>query len=356
MSTVRDAAPTSAAELAVRWQRPSVSATLPAPLRDATLATLLLTAAIYVGSGRLVHFDGALTGYCAATLVACFALSYEVSAFWRRRPSAFYGRALWHGLGKPALLLFAARRTGRDVAAQRFIARRSRVRWAAHMALAWGTLAGFAITLPLVWGWLHFDAAGERSYRAVFLGLPLLTFDTRGPFAWLVFNTLNLAAAAVIFGAGYFLVQRLRQRHEAGTTSSFHLAPLLLLLAVAATGLALPLSAAIHAPLLHRLAVAAHEATVIALLVSLPYAKLIHLFVRPLHIGAQVLRRASAASAHCASCHAPVACAEQLDGVESLLAERGFRFGEHQRLCPPCRRRRTAATHAQMLRGRFHPA
>jgi hypothetical protein len=125
---------------------------------------------------------------------------------------------------------------------------------------------------------------------------------------------------------------------------------------VAATGLALPLSAALQTPLLYRLAVAAHEATVIALLVSLPYAKLIHLFVRPLHIGAQVLRRASASSAHCASCGVPVACAEQLDGVESLLAARGLRFGEQQRLCPPCRRRRMATAHAHMLRGRFHPA
>ena len=56
--------------------------------RDATLATAVLMASIYLGSDGLAHFDTALTGYCIATVVACFALTYQVAVFWRRPPAA----------------------------------------------------------------------------------------------------------------------------------------------------------------------------------------------------------------------------------------------------------------------------
>ena len=324
--------------------------------RDAATTAALLLAAIAAGSGGFAHFDWALVGYCAATLAALTALAYQASLFWRRRPSAFYGRALLRGLRRPQSLRNVLQSGARDVGAQRFLFRRGVLRWLAHMCLSWGTLVAFGITVPLVFGWLHFEAAGASAYRVVFFSIPLLAFDVRGAFAWLVFNALNLAGVAVFAGALYFLVLRLRQRHEAGVTSAFHLAPLLILLVVAATGLALPLTGGLENRLYFRLAAIAHEAAVIVMLISLPYGKLIHVFIRPLHLGAQLVRAESVSRAHCQGCRTALGPAEQLEAVEFLLSARGFRFAGHQRLCPGCRRRGLATAHSQLLDGRFQPA
>src|SRR5690606_2332324 len=65
-----------------------------APVRDAALATAALLLAIVAGSGFLEHVDPALLGYLGATVVAFAGFTWRASAFWRRRPSAFYARAL----------------------------------------------------------------------------------------------------------------------------------------------------------------------------------------------------------------------------------------------------------------------
>ncbi len=322
--------------------------------RDATLVTALLMAAIYFGSSQLLYFDAALLGYSAATLAACFATAFEVSCFWRRRPSAFYGRALLRALTRPQQVLLVLRSAGCDIAAQQFIARRSVVRWLAHMLLSWGALVSFAITLPLVWGWVHFEAVDDHTYRAFLFALPVARFATDGAVGWLTFHALHLAAVAVVLGAGYFLATRLQLRRVAGTVEGFHIGPLLLLLAVAVTGLALPIAAGI-APWLCRAAAIVHEATVIALLAALPYGKLIHLFIRPLHLGAQLVRAASTQAASCPRCGAATAPAAQVEAVDALLTARGFRFDRHEHLCPICRRRQLTTAQTQLLGAQFQP-
>src|SRR6185295_4088415 len=84
----------------------------------------------------------------------------------------------------------------------------------------------------------------DRTYQIVFFGLPLPghQFAIDGAFGFLMFHALSLCGVAVAFGAAYFLIARWRRRGEPGATSGFHVAPLLLLLAVALTGLALQLS------------------------------------------------------------------------------------------------------------------
>src|SRR5678815_1654703 len=79
-------------------------------------------------------------------------------------------------------------------------------------------------------------------YQVVFFGLPLPghQFAIDGAFGFLMFHALSLCGVAVALGAAYFLIARWRRRAEPGATSGFHVAPLLLLLAVALTGLALP--------------------------------------------------------------------------------------------------------------------
>lgn len=326
-----------------------------APVRDALAATALLLLAIYLGSGRLEHLDPALLGYLGASVVAFAGTAYRASAFWRRRPSAFYARALATSLGTalrhPAALRAVLRSASSDLLAQSFVARRSRLRWVAHLLLSLGTLASFAITLPLVFGWLHFAAAGPDRYRAVVLGVPTASFAVDGIVAWLAFHGLSLAGGAVLVGALLFTARRWRQRALPGETSGFHLAPLVLLLVVAATGLALP--ATRHAPRLFDLASVAHEVAVIVLLAAIPFSKLHHVLIRPLQLGARAVQR-SADRVACTVCGGPLAPRAQRDAVRALLAARGLAVDAVD-CCPACRRRQLATTQAALVGARFHP-
>ena len=57
--------------------------------------TLLLAAAIVVGSRRLAHFDAALVGYTFATLFAVFGITYRYAMWIDRPPTRMYWRRGW---------------------------------------------------------------------------------------------------------------------------------------------------------------------------------------------------------------------------------------------------------------------
>jgi hypothetical protein len=321
-------------------------------LRDATLATVLVVAAAWAGSRGGRDLDPALLGYLGATIVATFAVTWRVSAFWRRLPSAFYGRALLAALRDPRRARTAFRAAATDLGTQRFIAARSRTRWLAHLALSLGTLASFAITVPLVFGWMHFAADGQDHYRPVVLGIVLGRFALDGVAAWLVFHALAIAGGAVAFGATYFLTARLRRRALPGVTDPGQILPLALLLFVALSGLALPASRN-HAQLFAAVALL-HEAAVVVLLVGLPFSKLAHVLIRPLQLGARVVHASTEWSA-CGMCGTRLAPTVQVAAVQALLAARGASVTPHLQQCTSCRRRSTAAAQARLLGAGFHP-
>ncbi len=324
------------------------------PWRDAAGATLLVLAAIWLGSRGGRDLDPALFGYLAATVVAVVGVTWRASAFWRRPASAVYGRALRAALFRPRELRAALRSAALDVGAQTFIARRSRARWLAHLALSLGTLASFAFTVPLVFGWLTFRPVGQTHYQPLLFGLPAApALPLDGVPLWFAFHALTLAGIAVGLGAAYFLVARLRTRTLPGVMAGRHVAPLVLLLVVALTGLALPASR--HSPLAFAIASRLHELAVIVLLVALPFSKLAHVLIRPLQLGARVQHRPESERTACVACGAILAPAAQIAAVEALLAERGAAFAGHQRHCPPCRRRLVAAAQARLLGASFHP-
>jgi len=326
---------------------------LAAPWRDATLATIGLVVAVAAGSGGFATLDTALLGYLGATVVAAFGLTWRVSAFWRRPASAFYARALLDSLREPRRALRTLAFAGRDLAAQDFVRRRSTARWAAHLLLALGTLASFAITLPLVFGWMHFVAAGEGWYRIVLFTVPTVRFAVDGAFGWVLFHALSLAAVAVLAGAGYFLAIRLRARRLPGATAGFAIAPLALLLVVALTGLALPASR--QAPAAFRVAAVLHETAVVVLLVAVPFSKLAHMLVRPLQLGARAVRAADRRWQRCAGCGMPLAPVMQQDAVAELLARRGIAGAAQVARCPACRRRGIAVAQAERIGAHFQP-
>src|SRR5262249_45680021 len=156
-----------------------------------------------------------------------------------------------------------------------------------------------------------------------------------------------------VLGGGYFLGVRLRRRHVAGEGASFHLAPIVLLLSVAGTGLALPATRDLRTAF--AIASVAHQASVVALLVALSTSKLAHVLVRPLPLGARVVRADGERRLSCSECGGPLAPVAQQAAVEALLTERGFRFAAHQRHCPACRRRKLAGAQARLLDAHFQP-
>jgi hypothetical protein len=322
-------------------------------VRDAGAATAILLLLVWIGSGGGAHLDPALLGYLGATIVAAAGTVWRISRFWRRPATAFYARALGEALRSPRRLRRLLAAGASDLGAQRFIAARSRMRWLAHLLLSLGTLASVAITLPLVFGWMRFAAEGQTVYRPLLFSVPAGRFVLGGAVAWLVFHALALSAVAVTLGASWFLVARLRRRRLPDTVAAFHVAPLLLLLSVALTGLALPASR--HTPALFQAMRVLHEATVIVLLVAIPFSKLCHVLIRPLQLGARVVRAADARWAACGGCGARLAPAAQLAAVERLLAERGARFAGHQQRCPACRRRQLATVQAALLGAHFQP-
>src|SRR5690348_7072389 len=118
------------------------------------LAAAILGVLIVVGSRNLDHFDAALVGYTFATVFAVFGIAYRYAMWLQRPPTRVYWRHGWRAFARPRFLLRniveLLRRAGWEIAANRFIFRRTKPRWAAHFLIMWGCLIAAAITFPLV--------------------------------------------------------------------------------------------------------------------------------------------------------------------------------------------------------------
>src|SRR5512146_395841 len=116
----------------------------------AVVFTAVLGALIVFGSRNLAHFDAALVGYTFASLFATFGISYRYAMWLQRPPTRMYWRRGWRAFLSPRAfagnLWRFAKRAVVEVAANRFIFRRNKLRGLAHLLLMWGCLLGAAIT------------------------------------------------------------------------------------------------------------------------------------------------------------------------------------------------------------------
>src|SRR5688500_17378721 len=146
------------------------------------LAAGILIAGIYFGSRGLKDFDPALVSYAGASVFAAFGIGYRYSMWLRRPPTRLYWIRGWQ-------LFFSPRRLPQNVLhlgkaffdnfiAQRFIERRSHLRWAAHWLIAWGCILAGSITFPLSFGWIRFETARDSQavYEAYVFGIHLFSF------------------------------------------------------------------------------------------------------------------------------------------------------------------------------------
>lgn len=316
----------------------------------ACIATAIAAAGV-IGGWVVCAFDAALLPYAGATVFMVYALVYRFALWVQRPPTAAYYRRGLSAMARPRLWPAIGLRCGRYLGANLFIWKRGTGRWAAHWPIMIGCLMAAGIAFPLVFGWLHFlsPSDGFDDYVMVAMGLEVLRFPHDSLFAFMLFHGLVWASVPVIVGVLIALRRRLSDRGDAAVqTLSNDLLPLLLLLAVAITGLALSASYTWLGGAAYDLLAVLHAATVIAVLVSLPFGKLLHVPQRSLKV-AQIAYDEAAkreGMARCARCDVEYASRWQIEDLKRVEGELGYRYqlttglgATHwQEVCPRCRR------------------
>ncbi len=340
----------------------------PRAFRIGAAAAGLVLLMIVVGSSGLDHFDWALTTYAVASVFAAFSVVYRYAVWAGRPPTRMYLRRGWQAFrsgrgrsGRGARLGIGAlggnaARLGRlllnNFVLQTFINRRSVERWIMHAGLSWGGMLAFGITFPLVFGWVHFEtlATDAEVYRVFVFGFPVDQFHVGSFRGQLFFNLLNISALLVLLGLALSVKLRMHDGGElAVQTFADDVFPLLLLLAVTVTGLMLTVSAKLLSGYGFAFIGLSHAASVIALLLYLPFGKLFHIVQRPLSLGVAFYRHAGENSprASCMRCGEDFASGAHVADMKEVLDQLGldYRFEtgsgivHYQDVCPACRRR-----------------
>lgn len=317
---------------------------------------LVLAAGIVLGSRNLRNYDPILLTYTFGVLFSAFAVAYRYAVWLQRPPTKFWMMRGWELLRRGnilANLVFVFRAAGVNLAAQRFIRKRSFSRWLIHFSIAWGSMIAGAVTFPLVFGWLHFDTRSDNpeTYRVMLFGLCAGEFSTHSLLRYAMFNLLNVSAVMVITGVALSLHRRLRDpgsmsRQQFGND----IVPLLLLLAISLTGLMLTFSTHFLRGAGYTALSLVHAVTVSATLLYIPFGKFFHIFQRPLHLAVILHRRAAASGAQtvCRRCGEAFAGALHTDDLKRATAECGFTLDLD--LCPRCKRRRLGLAQARVIR------
>ena len=333
------------------------------PAIFAAAAAGILLLLMYVGSRGFRDFDPALIGYAVASLFACAAIVYRYSLWITRPPTWRYFRAGWvnflslRNLRRYTLLV--PKTWWRDIFGQTFLLHRSFERWLMHMCICWGVILSCLITFPLTFGWLRFTLVGHDRYQLWFFGLPMFRFAIEGIVGFSIFHGLDFTALILIVGLGIALKRRLQDVGLRTTQRfGFDLVPLVLLFAIAVTGLALTASTTWWQGRYYWFISLTHQVVVVAWLLSIPFGKFFHIFQRPASVGVTLYqtvnenqqRDASAAGlgqvvpgAACARCGRELPSAQFVGDLKATLASLGqqYQLGpdlELQDLCPTCKR------------------
>lgn len=304
----------------------------------ALIATVILAVMIVVGSRNLADFDAALIGYTFGCLFAWFGVVYRYCVwlskpptrrYWHRGWQLLFSPSLWR-LGERARLLVGGIWT--KLIAQTFILERGRSRWIGHMLLAWGVFLGFAVTFPLVFGWIHFQQnqiEPHQTYRVMFFGFPTMTIPLTGLMSWSIFHALVISSVMVIAGV---MIVMWRRMFDLGAVAverfARDLLPLIMLFGIAASGLLLWVSYEWFNGQFYNALAIFHAITVIAFLVYLPFGKFFHIFQRPASLGVEFYRAVGEMGqpAVCPVTGDAFASQMQTNDLRHVLPELGFNY------------------------------
>jgi hypothetical protein len=231
----------------------------------------------------------------------------------------------------------------------------------------WGCVLAFAITFPLVFGWIHFETVpGDvESYRTFVFGFATTSFPIHSAIAFFIFHGLVWSSFMVI--AGVMLAMRRRMRdHGAAALQRFgeDFLPLILLFAISITGLLLTASYTWMQGYGYDFLALLHAITVIFTLLYLPFGKFFHIFQRPAQLGVSFYKDVAAAEgmAKCHRCDEEYAPQLQIEDLIAIERELGYRYeipaspdrksptDHYQRICPACRRSMLAIAQGQLWR------
>ena len=336
------------------------------------IATIVLAVLVIVGSRNLADFDSALIGYTFACLFMTFGIVYRYSVWLSKPPTRKYWLRGWQILFQPkkwprlprARIMAGA--VWSRILIQDFVFRRGARRWIGHMLIAWGTLLAFAVTFPLVFGWIHFEQAAispKPSYYVYMFGFRVREIPIGGIEAWFALHALVIAAVLVILGVMIVMYRRMADT-AAMSVQRFgrDLLPIVLLFAVSMSGLLLWVSYEWLEGYYYGALAHFHAVTVIALLISLPFGKLFHVVQRPASLGVAYYRNAGdrGKQAECPVTGENFAPKLQTDDLNEVLPELGFDYRAKQsdapnwnEVSPEGKRRLIGRAHDQTRRGKF---
>lgn len=330
----------------------------------ATIATIGLAVLVVVGSRDLADFDAALIGYCFASLFAAFGLVYRYSVwlskpptrkYWRRGWQLCFSPKLWKNFRSPRILIAAFTR---KIVIQDFVWKRSPTRWAGHMLIAAGCVLAAAITFPLVFGWVHFEQGQIEpfpTYIVWFFGFPTREIPVYGLESWFALHGLLIASFLVIPGVMLAMYRRMTDQGAAAVQRfGRDLLPLVLLFAVAFTGLLLWVSYEFMEGYFYGALAQLHAWVVIGTLLYLPFGKLFHIFQRPASLGISYYKAANADKepARCPVTNEAFAPKMQTDDLNEVLGEMDFDFSHQKKDVPNWNE--ISPRGRRMLIGRMH--
>jgi hypothetical protein len=339
----------------------------------ATIGTVILIALIFFGSRRFEDFDSALIGYAVATVFATAAILYKYTLWITRPPTWRYFRGGWRNFFSlanfrryTALIPVAL---WRDIFGQTFILKRSFGRWFAHMSIFWGVMLSLAVTLPLTFGWVRFTLVDPQTYQLWVFGLPMNRFPIEAGTGFLLFHALDFTAILLIVGLAMALWRRVVHLGMLTTQRfGFDLMPLVLLFAIAITGLALTASTKWWDGAYYSFIALVHQVVVVAWLLSIPFGKFFHIIQRPASVGVRLYQvvnqniegtEAKPQGLACRRCGRPLPSTQFISDLKDNLRDLGQNYelgggmGVLQDYCPTCKRLLRGAAYYQLLKKRF---
>lgn len=337
----------------------------------ALLTAAVLVGLIYAGSRGLKDFDSALVGYAVGTVIAISGLVYRYTLWITRPPTWRYFRGGWAGFFSMQnfrrYTWLVPKALWTDIFAQTFLFRRSFTRWVMHMCIFWGVLLSLAITLPLTFGWLRFTYVDPLDYQLWVFGIKVMKFPLETVLSWVIFHALNFTAVLLLIGVGIAFWRRTRDAGLLVTQRlGFDLMPLIMLFAIAVTGLALTGSTLFWEGRYFWFISLVHQVTVVVWLISLPFGKFFHIIERPATIGVTVYQQVNAdlarkdpAAGRCAGCGTALPSPQFITDLKGTLGELGQHYAmgeggaELHDYCPSCKRKLRGKAYYQMAGSRF---
>ena len=329
-------------------------------LIKATIAVVVVVILVLIGSRDLQNFDPALVSYLLGTIFAVFGIAYRYSVWLQRPPTRLYWRRSMQFLFSRDFIPYAWRSLRlfvRNILFQRFIAYRSRTRWIGHFLLATGCLLAFAITIPLTFGWIHFELkpGDDVTYYAKVFGFEAGTFALGSVMAFVAFHGLVWCSLLVIIGSAMMMKRRLTDGGLIATQSlGEDWLPLILLMAISVTGLGISYDYTFLQGKTYQFMAVTHAIVVILWLVWLPFGKFFHVFQRLAQLGANLYKHEGQrrGMATCEHTHQEFATQMHVDDLKLLTKRLGFDYDKkdgknHLDLSPEGKRSALAKAHFQ---------